>query len=323
MTSTLRCGYVGRFWPYRSGVMQDPANELRRIPLLRGWVNKPLRYCRAGYRGCIFGRDSGPIIVRVRLLSALETALYVILTVCVPVLMAVVGLVLVQRLVPPDRREEHNDVASFIYAVLGVAYAVLLAFVVIAVWEEYKTAQINVESEANELAGVYFLASRLPEPERTNVQDLARTYARVVVEEEWPMMERGQTSPHADSLVGQLRLKLLEFDPSTRGEQVLYERGLMDLHNAIDARRSRLLEVREGIPNLLWVVLVVGGVITVSLTYLFGLKSNLAHALMVAALTLLICGILFTIGEFNYAFSGIVEIRPDAFREVLLSFGGN
>jgi hypothetical protein len=233
-----------------------------------------------------------------------------------------VGLLLVQRLVPPERREEHNDVAGFIYAVLGVAYAVLLAFVAIAVWQDYKTAQTNVENEANELAGVYFLASRLPEPQRTSVQDLAQRYARVVVEQEWPLMEQGKTSARADSLLRQLRLELLQFDPSTQGEQVLYEQGLTDLHNAIDARRSRLLEVREGIPSLLWVVLVVGGVITVSFTYLFGLKSNVAHALMVAALTLLICGVLFTIGEFNNPFSGPVEIQPEAFREVLHSFGG-
>jgi hypothetical protein len=199
---------------------------------------------------------------------------------------------------------------------------VLLAFMLIAVWEDYKTAQTNVESEAHELAGVYFLASQLPEPQRTHVQDLARSYARVVVEQEWPKMEQGQTNPRADSLVNQLRLELLQFDPSTRGEQVLYEQGLTDLHNAIDARRSRLLEVREGIPSLLWVVLVVGGVITVSFTYLFGLKSNMAHALMVAALTLLICAILFTIGEFNNPFSGVVEIRPEAFKEMLGSFGG-
>jgi protein-S-isoprenylcysteine O-methyltransferase Ste14 len=240
----------------------------------------------------------------------------------VPVLVAVVGLVVVQRLVPPDRREEHNNVAGFIYAVLGVAYAVVLAFMLIAVWQDYNTAQTNVESEAHELAGVYFLASQLPEAQRTTIQDLARMYARVVVEEEWPMMERGQTSPRADSLLRQLRLELLQFDPTTEGEQVLYEQGLTNLHNAIDARRSRLLEVREGIPNLLWVVLVVGGVITVSFTYLFGLKSNLAHALMVAALTLLICAILFTIGEFNNPFSGVVEVRPEAFREALHSFGG-
>jgi hypothetical protein len=67
---------------------------------------------------------------------------------------------------------------------------------------------------------------------------------------------------------------------------------------------------------------VLGGVITVSFTYLFGLKSNRTHALMVAALTLLICAILFTIAEFNNSFSGPVEIQPEAFREVLRSFGG-
>jgi hypothetical protein len=239
----------------------------------------------------------------------------------VPVLVAVAGLALVQRLVPPERREEQNDVAGFIFAVLGVAYAVLLAFVVIAVWQDYEAAQTNVESEAHELAGVYFLASRLPEPDRSRIQDLVRTYVRVVVDEEWPMMERGQTSPRADSLVSRLRSKMLGFDPHTKGEQVLYELGNTRLHDAADARRSRLLEVREGIPHLLWVVLMVGGAITVSFTYLFGLKSNVAHSLMVAALTLVICGILFTIGEFDNPFSGVVEIRPDAFREVLDSFG--
>ena len=84
----------------------------------------------------------------------MTTALYVILAVLVPVLVAVAGLVVVQRLVPPERREVQNDVAGFIYAVLGVAYAVLLAFVVIAVWQDYQTAQAEVESEAHELAGI-------------------------------------------------------------------------------------------------------------------------------------------------------------------------
>src|SRR5215213_6796714 len=32
----------------------------------RGWVNKLLRYCRAGFRGCIFGRDSELYIERER-----------------------------------------------------------------------------------------------------------------------------------------------------------------------------------------------------------------------------------------------------------------
>ena len=79
-----------------------------------------------------------------------------------PVLVAVAGLILVQHLVPPALRQEHNDVAGFIYAVLGVAYAVLLAFVVIVVWEKYDQARATVETQANELAAIYFLADRFP-----------------------------------------------------------------------------------------------------------------------------------------------------------------
>jgi hypothetical protein len=61
------------------------------------------------------------------------TAIYGVLTVCVVGLVAVAGLEAVQRLVPPALRQEHNDVAGFIYAVVGVIYTVLLALMVIAV----------------------------------------------------------------------------------------------------------------------------------------------------------------------------------------------
>ncbi len=44
----------------------------------------------------------------------LATAIYGVLSVCVVALVAVGGLVAVQRLVPAARRQEHNDVAGFI-----------------------------------------------------------------------------------------------------------------------------------------------------------------------------------------------------------------
>jgi hypothetical protein len=62
-------------------------------------------------------------------------------------LVALGGLMLVQRLVPATSRQPHNDVAGFIYAALGVIYAVLIALVVIAVWEEYGAASETVEQE--------------------------------------------------------------------------------------------------------------------------------------------------------------------------------
>src|SRR5215211_4213194 len=125
---------------------------------------------------------------------------------------SVAGLTLVQRLVSPGLRQEHNDVAGFIYAVLGVAYAVLLAFVVIAVWEQYEAARDTADREASELAEIYWLAYQLPEPEGRQLQGLARSYARVVVEEAWPLMEDGQFTPQAWALVDEIRQRIGQFE---------------------------------------------------------------------------------------------------------------
>jgi len=249
------------------------------------------------------------------------TALYGVLTVCAVALVAVAGLGVVQRLVPAPLRQEHNDVAGFIYAVVGVIYAVLLALVVIAVWEEHEAAKATVREEANELADVFWLARRLPEPEGPRLQEAARSYARVVAEEEWPLMARGGgSSPEAWALMDEMRLGVQNLKVDARSEQVLFEHGLDRVDALADARRSRMVEAEEGIPAVLWAVLVFGGTITVGFTYLFGLENTWAHRLMVAAMAGLIALVLFTVGSLEYPFSGGTRVGAEAFELVLRRF---
>jgi hypothetical protein len=257
------------------------------------------------------------------------TVVYGVLVVCGACIVAVVGLLLVQRLVPATIREEHNDVAGFIYAALGVIYAVLLALVVIAVWEEYGRARVTVESEANALAEIFWLAHQLPEPEGPHVQELARSYAEEVVDGEWPLMQRGETplmeqstqaTPRGWVLIDDIRATLQGYEPRTQGEQELYAEGLDQVQRLADARRTRLVQAEESIPAVLWVVLIVGGLIAVGFTYLFGLEHTGAHALMVASLAGVIALVLFTIGVMDHPFSGGARIEPSAFDLVLNRF---
>ncbi len=227
---------------------------------------------------------------------------------------------MVQRLVPTGTRQQHNDVAGFIYAVLGVAYAVLLGLTVIAVWEEWEVAKDTASDEANELAEIFSIAQGLPPREGERVQELARSYARVVVEDEWELMAQGEASPRAWDLLDEIRGSIGEFNPTTGAQQALYEQALERVHKLADARRDRLLEAEEGIPAILWVVLLVGGAIVVGFTYLFGLESTLVHTLMVAALTLVIGLVLFTVAVLDYPFKGDVQVGPDAFEMELERF---
>jgi hypothetical protein len=243
-----------------------------------------------------------------------------LLIVAVAVVVAVAGLVLVQRLVSTERRKQHNDVAGFIYAVLGVSYAVLLGLMLIAVWEQWNAAKDVASDEANELAGIFWFAHALPQPEGRHVQELARSYAEVVVNKEWPAMEQGRSSPKAWATLDELRGTILGLDPPTGAQQVRYNQVLEQLHGLGDARRERLLAASEGVPTILWVVLIGGGVITIAFTYLFGLENTTVHTLMVASLALIISLSLFTVAALNHPFKGDVRIHPAAFEQVLERF---
>src|SRR5215217_6695402 len=243
-----------------------------------------------------------------------------LLIVAVAVVVAVGGLVLVQSLVPTEQRKQHNDVAGFIYAVLGVSYAVLLGLMLIAVWESWNAAEAASSDEANELAGIFWFAHALPQPQGRHIQELARSYAQVVVEEEWPLMAQGRTSPKAWATLDELRGTILGLDPPTSAQLVRYNQVLEQLHGLGDARRERLLAAGEGLPTILWVVLIGGGVITIAFTYLFGLDNNVVHTLMVATLALIISLSLFTVAALDYPFKGDVRIHPAAFEQVLERF---
>jgi hypothetical protein len=252
------------------------------------------------------------------------TVVFGVLAVIGACLAAVAGLELVQRLVPAQKRQEHNDVAGFLYAVVGVIYAVLLALLIIAVWEQYERANVTVESEANALAEIAWLAHRLPEPERHVLQEDARTYAQEVVDTEWPRMEQGLEGvrgfPEGWDLIDDIRATLQEVEVGTQADQALYAEGLDQIERLNDARRMRFVAAEEGLPAGLWAVLVFGGVVAVGFTYLFGLQNSWAHRLMVMSLTAVIALVLFTIGVMEHPFSGGARLEPEAFELILERF---
>ena len=258
----------------------------------------------------------------------LLTIFYGVLVVGGICLLALAGLELVQRLVPAASRRQHNDVAGFIYAALGVIYAVLLALVVIAVWEEYDAASVTVEQEANATAEIFWLGHRLPEPTGPHVQKLARSYAEEVVHKEWPLMEQGEApllvqeegTPAGWTIIDDIRENLQNVEPRNAADEQLYAEGLDQVQRLADARRMRLVAAEEGVPGVLWAVLVFGGIAVVSFTYLFGLESTWAHRLMVIILAAVIGLVLFTVGAMEHPFSGGARIGTGAFELVLERF---
>ena len=213
----------------------------------------------------------------------------VVFIVLMAVLVSLIGLALVRRLAPIDQLAQHTDIAGYVYAVIGVIYAVVLAMVVIAGWEEYRDAREAVAGEASAVLNLARAANGWPDSDRAAVESALIAYARQVVDVEWPAMARGDFGPTADTVtVSQLWQALNEADESAAAKSASYEVALLQLDDLGEARRNRLLLGEEGLPMSMAVILIIGAVVTVGFTYLFAVDNGRLHALMIASLTVLV-----------------------------------
>ncbi len=252
----------------------------------------------------------------------LITSFYGLLLVLAAVAVAVAGLLLTQRLIPLSVRERHNATTGIIYAAVYVMFGVSVGFSLYVVWQQYNTTRQIVHDEAVAVRQVYSLAESMPEPEKSRVQGLAVSYAREVVDEEWPLMKDGRSSSHAETDLQKLRRSVQDWEPHTDAQDGLYDETLAELDQLEDNREFRLVAINEGIPYIVWVVLVTGGMLTVAFTYLFGMERLWLHAVAVAGLAILVSLILHVIGVLDYPFNSGVRIQPDAFERVLREIGG-
>ena len=134
------------------------------------------------------------------------------------------------------------------------------------------------------------------------------------------MMTQVEQTPTGWTLIDEIRASLQEVEPQTQADEQLYAEGLDQIQRLADARRMRLVAAEEGVPAVLWSVLIFGGIAAVGFTYLFGLQNTWAHRLMVLTLASVIGLVLFTIGAMEHPFSGGARIGTEAFDLVLERF---
>lgn len=242
--------------------------------------------------------------------------LMLLLVVAMPAL-AVGGAMLVRRKIGVEILRRHNDVAGFIYAVLGVVYAVLLGFTAIIVWEQFQGAQEVAEREANKLADLYRDSQVFPPEVSAAIRDRLMTYAQVVVDKEWSAMSHGGSSPEAWAAYDKVWQEYYAFKPQGDHQNAWYEESIARLNELGDMRRRRLLSAESSVPSVMWMVLLVAGAITIGFSFLFGTENAPIHMVMIAGLTITIGLLLLSIVALEHPYTGLTRVGPEAFEQAL------
>jgi NADH:ubiquinone oxidoreductase subunit 6 (subunit J) len=253
----------------------------------------------------------------------MPTAVLGILIISLAVLLAVAGVVLMERQMPVEVRKSRTTGLQQISAGLGAMFGVIVGFSAFLVLNKYHAAQQTVQSEAGDLEEIYRLAQPLPEPKQEQIQGLVASYARAVVGEEWALMRQGRINPRADDLADELRRSIQEGYKTSTGAEQRFLGEELDVMDTLDEdREARLIDVRIGLPHVLWVALVVLGVSIIGLSYLVGMESHRLHLLTVGTLAAGIALVLFTIFVLDRPFGTDFRVGPQPFELMLQEIEG-
>jgi hypothetical protein len=239
----------------------------------------------------------------------------------VVVLSAVASVALsyaVHRRVHIDTRRRHQEVGTTVFLQLGVLFAVVLAFVFSEAYSEYGDAQRAIDLECAALHAAAMIESTLPPDEARALLGLESGYIRDVIGSDWPEMrkhrrgslkavetltalvQQGARLPARDAAAASTKLQLLAL-----------------LSEAHAEREVRLYQAGNGLPTIVWAVLIGFSVLLSVFVALSGVETY--RWLTLFGVTFAVCAsaILSLVALLNYPFEGAIALTPADFAERL------
>jgi hypothetical protein len=196
-----------------------------------------------------------------------------------------------------------------------VFLGLMLGLLAVATYQNYANVRDIVAREASSLSALYREISGLPEPIRDQLQQRLREYTRYTIEEGWAQQRKGMVPKGEAVRSGLLIRTLLDFEPSNRKEEIVYDEALRESVHRNELSRERLATVTIGLPAVLWWVVAVATVLNIVLIWMQDMELHV-HLMLGASLASVLGLVIFLIAELDNPFRGAVSIGPDAIAQV-------
>ena len=223
---------------------------------------------------------------------------------------------LLHRIVHHDRFRRYHEVGYAVFLQLGVIFAVLLAFVFNNVWSEYNVASQAVDSECASLHGIAILSDRLPSPARTAILADLHAYLTTVLDREWPdMQQRNESRAASDRF--QLLWQTVETAVTDPADNQIRGQLLNLLAAAHQNRETRLFQMTQGVPGLVWSLLIIFAAGLVGCMLVFAAEASLSKAVLVGVFTSSLTLARLTVRMLDFPFESALQLSSRDFSETL------
>lgn len=236
--------------------------------------------------------------------------------------LSVGGLVVFRKAVSQTRLENANAVSGSVFQLAGVLYAVLVGFVVVVVWEQFSDAEDASALEASAVTDLLRDSTALPMESRSLIEQSLIRYTRTVIDEEFPLMQRGDHVDERSAELDDVWQTYLTVQPETRNEIAFFDHAIVRLNDLGAARKMRVATGDAYVPGELWILLIGGGGVMMAFTFLFGTRDLLVHSLAVGLTSALLAFVLYLIFALEHPYVGALSVQPTAFVHALQYWSG-
>lgn len=195
----------------------------------------------------------------------------------------------VRRILRLDPTDDEAEVAINLMQVASAYIGIMLAFAAVSVWQDYQNAQTAVHQEASTASELYRDLAMFG-PETVGTRRALRLYMSSIVDNEWPLLGAGQQSPITETALERLYAEFGKIQPKGDRDSAIYSEAFSKMNDLVVVRRDRVTDSQVGIPGILWVVGLVGSILTIA--YAAAFSHSRLNLLMIEGISLTI-GLLF------------------------------
>ena len=206
---------------------------------------------------------------------------------------------------------------SLVYGSISSFSTILIAFMIIVLWQILLEARHSVDRESRALAKIILTDQALPPSVQHPLHAAIKNYIQLVVDEEWEMMRWGKSSPRAEEALDQIYDTLAEYNPKEGKESIFYQEIITYLNNASEARHDRLAKLKSIMPTSLFSIFILSLCLIILTNCLLDIKEKKSYFVYLIILNIFVGLNFAVILSLDYPFSGEISIDNQQFISLL------
>jgi hypothetical protein len=230
-------------------------------------------------------------------------------------IVALAGLFVSRRYLAHWRSTADGPVVAAVATMVMTLFALVLAFAVVTLYDQYNGASESVTGEATDLAQIVRDSDTFPPAARDKIDNAVKAYIIEVRGTEFGLMHNGKEDDVASDRLQGIFSAFENYNPQTNAQVGFYNSAVAQLNDAVTQRRARLEAVDAALPSAFAALLFLSALVSILTTFFLSTENSTLEVVLVASVAVIVGAGLLTALLLQYPFSGSVAVSSHPFIE--------